>query len=276
MVSFILILRGEIKIMPILCLDPGHNSPPNADTGCRGFGINEEDIVIDVCKRAKSLIEFNGIKTILTREGDCVPGGNASLYDSLNTRCNIANNANADLFISVHCNAFNTQAYGTEVYIYGTGGNAEHLAKIIQPKMSQLFYNRGIKLSNFQVLRDTNMPAILIETAFLDNQQDNAKLVQPEIRQQIAVIIAKSVCQFFGITYREQSQQPSPISIPVEEKYEIPTGDNITRLNGGYGWIESLPDQKRVIIHANKSTYLSIEDGSIYAYVKGKNAIKLI
>jgi N-acetylmuramoyl-L-alanine amidase len=194
----------------LLCLDPGHNSPPNADTGCQGFGLREEDITLDICKRAKPLIESNGIDVLMTREGAYVAGGQNSLSDSLNARCDIANGAKADFTLSVHANAFNTQAYGTECHIFGLGGNAEKFANIIQPMMTQLFYDRKIKVSNFQMLRNTNMPAALLETAFLDNQGDNAKLADPNVRQQIAVIIAKSVCSYFGATYSEQSQQPTP------------------------------------------------------------------
>ena len=56
------------------------------------------------------------------------------------------------------------------------------------------------------------MPAALLETAFLDNQGDNAKLADPSVRQQIAVIIAKSVCAYFAITYKETA--PIPIVVP--------------------------------------------------------------
>jgi len=209
--------------MPILCLDAGHNSPPNFDTGCQGFGLREEDITLDIVKRAKPLIEANGISVVMTREGPYVPGGRTSLTDSLSVRCNIANNAKADLFLSVHCNAFNSQAYGTETHVFGLGGNAERFAKIITPQMGQLFTDRGIKVSSFQVLRDTeykignktiSIPAALLETAFLDNQGDNAKLADPNIRQQIAVIIAKSVCAYFAITYKETAPTP-PVAPPV-------------------------------------------------------------
>jgi len=185
-------------------LDAGHQSAPNADTGCNGFGVTEEDIVLDICKRAKTLIELNGIKVIMTRDGTIVNGDGSSLNASLNTRCQIANNAKADLFLSVHCDAFNSQAYGTTCHVFGLNGNAERFAKILNPMMGQLFYNRGIKVSNFAVIRDTNMAAVLLETAFLDNQGDNAKLADQNVRQQIAVIIAKSVCTYFGIVYKEQ------------------------------------------------------------------------
>jgi len=188
--------------MYLICLDPGHQSTPNADTGCSGFGVAEQDIVLDICKRAKLLIELNEIKVIMTRDGATVNGDGSSLNASLNTRCQIANNAKADLFLSVHCDAFNTKAYGTTCHVFGLGGNAERFAKILNPMMGNIFYNRGIKVSNFAVIRDTNMPAVLLETAFLDNKDDNAKLANANIRQQIAVNIAKSVCIYFGVTYK--------------------------------------------------------------------------
>jgi len=189
--------------MHSITLDAGHQSAPNSDTGCQGFGLREEDIVLDICKRAKTLIELNGIKVIMTREGAKVNGDGSSLNASLNTRCQIANSNKTDLFLSVHCDAFNSQAFGTTVHVFGLNGKAERFAKILSPMMGQIFYNRGIKVSNFAVLRLTNMPAVLLETAFLDNKDDNVKLADANVRQQIAVNIAKSVCIYFGIEYKE-------------------------------------------------------------------------
>ena len=186
-----------------ITLDAGHQSIPNPDTGCSGFGLHEEDIVLDICKRARTLIELNGIKVIMTRDGAKVNGDGSSVNASLNTRCQIANNSKADLFLSVHCDAFNSTAYGTTCHVFGLNGNAERFAKILNPSMGNIFYNRGIKVSNFAVIRDTNMPAVLLETAFLDNKDDNVKLANANIRQQIAVNIAKSVCIYFGVNYKE-------------------------------------------------------------------------
>ena len=197
-----------------ICLDASHQSTPNFDTGCSGFGLHEEDIVLDICKRAKPLIEFNNIKVIMTRDGTKVNGDGSSLNASLNTRVSIANNSKADLFLSCHCDAFNSQAFGTSIHVFGLGGNAERFAKILNPMMGKLFYNRGIKVSNFAVIRDTNMPAVLLETAFLDNKDDNAKLADSNIRQQIAVNIAKSVCvYFFGTDYIYKEKFTSTIQL---------------------------------------------------------------
>ena len=214
---FINLMEGEI-IMYSITLDAGHQSSPNADTGCSGFGLREEDIVLDICKRAKQLIELNGIKVIMTREGAKVNGDGSSLNASLNTRCQIANSNKTDLFLSCHCDAFNSQAFGTTCHVFGLNGKAEKFAKILNPMMGQLFYNRGIKVSNFAVIRDTNMPAILLETAFLDNKEDNAKLANANIRQQIAVNIAKSVCTYFGVTYKEGVvNKVSDVAIKVDK-----------------------------------------------------------
>jgi len=197
-----------------ICLDPGHQSSPNSDTGCFGFGLHEEDIVLDICKHAKALIELNGIKVIMTRDGAKVNGDGSSLNASLNTRVSIANSQKTDLFLSCHCDAFNSKAYGTSIHVFGLNGNAERFAKILNPMMGKLFYNRGIKVSNFAVIRDTNMPAILLETAFLDNKDDNAKLADSNIRQQIAVNIAKSVCvYFFGTDYIYKEKFTSTIQL---------------------------------------------------------------
>ena len=186
----------------IVCIDPGHNSPPYCDTGAQWFGLQESDLVLDISKRIQKLILGCGIGVVMTRTGDCVLGADTTV-ESLKERVRIANDRKVDLFISVHSNAFDSVVKGAETHIFGFGGMAERFAKLVQPELAKIFINRGIKKSNFQVLRDTKMPAVLLEVGFIDNRDDNQKLSDPVIRQLIAVGVAKSVCTFFGVTYRE-------------------------------------------------------------------------
>lgn len=265
--------------MTTICLDPGHNSY-GADTGAQGNGLREQDLTLDIAKRLKPLLEYNGFSVVMTREGDLV-SDNSSVVASLQSRINVAENAHANLFISIHINAGG--GTGQEVLIYGAGGQAKKCADIVLPYLVQAgqWYNRGVKVQNIMVLRETTMPAILTENGFIDTTQDAQKLADSDFRQQLAIAHCKGICAYFDIIYKEQSQPtpspvPAPVPTPIEEKYVVPVGNNITPLNGGYGWIESLVDQKRVIIHSDKYTYISIEPSGIYVYTKGKDAIKLI
>ena len=186
-------------------LDPGHQSYPYSDTGASGFNLKEEDVTLDLCKRIKPLLEQNNIKVILTREGDYINGSQSSVNNSLQARVKISNTIKPDIFISIHANAFNTNAYGSEVYICGKGGKAEILANKLIPKLGKTFSNRGLKLSpNLYVLKYTNAPAVLLECGFIDNKSDNAKLANVDIRQQISENISRGVCEYFGIEFKNR------------------------------------------------------------------------
>jgi len=197
-----------------ICLDPGHNDH-GADTGAEGNGLREQDLTLDIALRLRPLLQANGITVVMTREGGLV-SDNSTLVASLQSRIDVAENAKADVFLSIHVNAGG--GTGQEILIQGTGGNAERFANIMLPHLVQAgnWYNRGVKVQNIMVLRETTMPAILTENGFIDTGSDAQKLANPDFRQQLAVAHAKGVCEYFGIQYNESSSvaQPSPTPTP--------------------------------------------------------------
>lgn len=197
--------------MATIVLDAGHNTS-GQDTGAEGNGLREQDVTLTICQQLKPLLEYNGFNVIMTRDGDSVNGPSTALMDSLQTRVNIANNANADLFVSVHINAFNGTATGGEVLIAGTGGKAEIAANKVLYYLQQVtnWPNRGVKVRNIYVLIHTSMPAILTENGFIDSISDSAKLKDPAFIKSLAVAHAKGICDYFGLSYKEQPQ-----SVPV-------------------------------------------------------------
>ncbi|TVZ28245.1 N-acetylmuramoyl-L-alanine amidase [Gillisia sp. Hel_I_86] len=97
----------------VVVLDAGHGGK---DPGNRGGGFKEKDIALSIIlKIGKELEKNNDIKVIYTRDKD--------EFIPLDTRAKIANDAKADLFVSVHCNAHNSQAYGTETFVLGLHRN---------------------------------------------------------------------------------------------------------------------------------------------------------
>ena len=102
----------------------------------------------------------------------------------------------ADLFISVHCNTGGGK--GAETYCFSTGGYAERLAKIVQKNMKEQvgMYDRGVKTANFYVIKNTLMPAILIETGFIDNDSDAWVLTSAEGQEKIAAAVAAAVKEY--------------------------------------------------------------------------------
>ncbi|MEA5572474.1 N-acetylmuramoyl-L-alanine amidase [Calothrix sp. UHCC 0171] len=147
-------------------IDIGHNCPP--DTGARGIKF-EDNLTLDVGSRIISKLKSLGHEVI-----DCKPARASNVKDSLSRRCDLANNTKVDLFVSIHFNAFNQQANGTEIYAVGTEGRKA--AKPVLDEIIKLgFFNRGIKNgSHLFVLRNTKMPAILIESCFIDSRKDMA------------------------------------------------------------------------------------------------------
>lgn len=88
-------------------------------------------------------------------------------------RVNKANAANVDLYVEIHFNSFNGSASGAEVHTYRAGLKANEYAQRVVNEISKLGYkNRGVKHSDFYVLRKTNMEAMLIECCFIDSQED--------------------------------------------------------------------------------------------------------
>lgn len=205
--------------MPTIILDPGHQGN-GADTGAQGNGLKEQNVTLAICQAIKPLLQYNSFTVIMTREGDFVNGPHSTLNESLQTRCNIANNAGADLFVSVHTNAFDGTASGQEVLVYGAGGKASQAASKVYDQINKIsgWPNRGIKTQNVMVLRETSMPAILTENGFIDSASDSAKLKDPAFIKKLAVAHCKGICDYFGYTYREQAQNTVVGAVVVDNK----------------------------------------------------------
>lgn len=188
--------------MAKIYIDPGHN-PTGEDTGAAGFGHKEQDITVQIGRRVRDLLIQCGQAVYMSRESETAVIGNGTLSSSLQTRASQANSRDADIFVSIHCNAKNTKAYGCETYSYPGSTQGKQLAKCIQNYLPQLTgrYDRGVKEANFAVLRNTNMPAVLVETAFIDNYDDSMYLASDRGQQSIAEAIARGICEYLGINF---------------------------------------------------------------------------
>lgn len=188
--------------MPKICLDAGHNNS-GIDTGAQGNGLREELLTLDICRRLKSLLQLNGFEIVMTREDDVVSGPHGTVNESLQTRCLIANSAQVNLFISVHINSGGGS--GAEIYIVGRGAQAERAANKVLPYLVSAggWADRGVKVANLYVLKNTNMPAILTENGFIDSFSDAAKLADADFRQALAAAHAKGICDYFGVQYKD-------------------------------------------------------------------------
>ena len=150
-------------------IDPGHGG---SDSGAVGNGLKEKDIALSISKKLGDILKSNGIQVKFSRTSD--------IYLSLSERSAMANSWGANLFVSIHCNSFSdSSASGTECFSHPTASSStkslsKNVANSIANKLS--LTNRGHKEANFAVLRLSNMPAILVETAFISNSSNATKL----------------------------------------------------------------------------------------------------
>lgn len=164
---------------------------PGVDSGAVGAsGLQEADVVCDMMQRTAAYLRDAGYEVLEVQE--------KQLYEITDA----SNNFEAELFVSIHCNAaVNTAATGTETYCYNFGTEGEQLARCIQKQIVSRIgtADRGVKKNNYYVLRNTNCPAVLVETAFITNLCDESLLADGEMRDQFAAAIAQGVCDYLGL-----------------------------------------------------------------------------
>lgn len=150
-------------------IDAGHGG---TDPGAVGNGLNEKDITLRISLKQKELFEAAGYTVFMSRTTDT--------FVSLSDRTTQANNLNADLLISNHVNAGG--GTGSEVWCSIYGGTGRVIAERVCNNLSTIFANRGVKTRQgehgdyLHMIRESKMPAILIEHGFIDNVNDANKL----------------------------------------------------------------------------------------------------
>ncbi len=189
-----LFAEKDFSQVKTIVVDAGHNYK-GKDTGARNeeLDIHEEDITWQIADKLRALLEDNGYTVIMTRETGESSIANTSATDSLKARVRLAHEELADLFISIHCNIGGGS--GAETYCFSTSSRAGYLAKLIQQNISKEteLYDRGVKTSEFYVIKHTRMPAVLVETGFLDSERDIKIITSEKGQTQIAQAIADAV-----------------------------------------------------------------------------------
>jgi N-acetylmuramoyl-L-alanine amidase len=179
-----------------LCLDPGHGGH---DSGADGpTGLSEAKVVLSICQYAQPALESFGIEVRLTRKSD--------VYIELGARCGIANDWNADYFLSVHLNSDGPSAVGVETLYASERGRA--LALLIQATVLSATgdTDRGLKhRSDLYVLNGTTMPAALAELGFISNPAFEAKFRTAEYQQLLAWALVTGLAKFLGMVPKDVS-----------------------------------------------------------------------
>lgn len=162
----------------VIMLDPGHGG---SDPGAQGNGVVEKEVNLEIALKVKNFLETNGYHVLITRTDDT--------YVSLSDRYDYANAQDVTMFISIHNNSStNSEAHGTEVLCnYGTG--SETVATNILNALTETIptTNRGLKDgSRMAVIKHTKMPAVIVESLFVSNQEDAEKLANEDMINKIA------------------------------------------------------------------------------------------
>ena len=173
----------------VVAIDPGHGG---RDPGAVGIGgLQEKQVIFPISQRVAQLLEAQGVVVVMTRQNDTTL--------DLQTRADIANRAQANVFVSIHANAISLSrpdVNGIETYHASESGR--RLAAALQASMLAAtgMRDRGVKQARFYVLRATTMPSALVEVGFVTGAQDAPRLADPAWRETMAQAIANGILQY--------------------------------------------------------------------------------
>jgi N-acetylmuramoyl-L-alanine amidase len=218
-----------LKVRKVV-IDPGHGG---RDAGAVGpHGLREKNVTLAIARKLANRLRAQGLSVVLTRDRD--------VFVSLDERTRIANEAHADLFVSIHCNAARrrnlsgvetwtlnvaSNRYAARLAAYenaedehrvsdlrlilrdlatkANAGDARELAQSVQTSLVRTLRSRvgsvrdnGVKQALFYVLLGTRMPSILVETAFLSNPEEEARLRSAKYQDGTAEAIARGMRDF--------------------------------------------------------------------------------
>jgi N-acetylmuramoyl-L-alanine amidase len=173
-----------------VALDAGHGG---RDPGAIGpTGLREAEVVLDVAQRVRDLLSQDGVRVLMIRDSDSTV--------ELDDRTRMAREGGATVYVSIHANASTRAAVnGTETYYLTPQSLA--LAQMIQDELGAVLGipSRGIRTANFIVLRDNDVPSVLVETAYISHADDEAHLRDQEFRQEIAEAVHRAIMRFLAV-----------------------------------------------------------------------------
>jgi len=181
---------------PVIVLDAGHGG---RDEGAKIKYpyLEEKKLTLSATLFAKKYLEQLGYKVVLTRAKD--------YFVPLQKRADIANTAKAEIFVSIHFNSCpNKIAHGIEIYYHNSlenkarSKNSQNLASCVLGDVIKKTNarSRGVRKGKFCVIRETKMPAILVEAGFITNPQERDNIRKPAYLEKISLGIAQGIESF--------------------------------------------------------------------------------
>lgn len=198
-----------------------------SDPGAVAFGFEEEDLNLDVAVACAEALMRSGLDVRISRTKD------TDIW--LEKRIKEANAFKADLAVDIHHNAGG--GGGAEVYHSLVGGTGKKLAENILTEIVKIGQNsRGAKVKDvnkdgrddFGFIRQTTMPAALVECAFIDNKKDLAIVDTLAERKVMGEAIAKGICKTLGVTFVAETKKPATSSDKI---YRVQVGAYLNKQN---------------------------------------------
>lgn len=187
----------------LIVIDPGHGGEDLGTQSTTKPRYKEKHLNLATAKMLENFLQYLGYQTVLTRHKD--------IFISLEKRAEIANNLHCDIFVSVHYNSAPAkQADGIEIFFYrddqekGRVASSKLLAQLVLNKIikNTEAKSRGVKHGDLSVIRNTKMPAILVEGGFLTNDEEMEKLKDPNYLKRVAWGIAQGVHEYLGAGHK--------------------------------------------------------------------------
>ena len=186
---------GSVLKNRIILMDAGHGGK---DPGASSQGVTEKSIVIKVAKLVEQKLKSAGATVIMSRTGDT--------YPSLQDRVALSKSTNTELFVSIHVNAAaNKSVTGTETFYNLSANDNGAESKVLATKIQQEIIknasmnNRGTKEGEFYVIKQMEIPSVLVELGFITNQQDLNKLVNDKYIEIYAQSIFNGIRDYYSI-----------------------------------------------------------------------------
>ncbi|MGL4345158.1 MAG: N-acetylmuramoyl-L-alanine amidase [Cellulosilyticaceae bacterium] len=186
------LVKPQQKYGRVVVIDPGHGG---SDGGASANGIREKEINLEQAMLVYDLLQRDPtIKVYATRTND--------VYPSLGDRTALANDIEADIFVSVHNNSAGATVKGTEILYYPNSADerSKQMAQIVQNRIISKCGNVDRKVKprpDLAVLRTSRMPAILLEGGFLTNKEDAYKMKDPSYNQKYARAVYEGIVEIF-------------------------------------------------------------------------------
>ncbi len=181
-----------------IALDPGHGGIFPGAIGVNPFELREKDVMLSLVLKIGKLLKQNGHQIIYTRHEDAHLDENVRA--DLLKRIACANENKAELFVSLHCNAYSDpNPEGIETLYYPESPLSEKLARAIQDSVVSTFtdhVNRGVKPKDLFLLRHAQMPACQLETEFISNPAQLEFLAAPANQDHLASAVADGISDY--------------------------------------------------------------------------------